>query len=125
MGFFSGVKDTFKKSEAAVLVQKLLEQQVAQGNIQFDPAPLANKLVSSIWNDKPDIFSGKFGQRPHKITTAALALLLAIETQPADFRNPAFLLSLGHLLSELEINGRLYPLNTMDEELLQGAKRAF
>lgn len=75
MGLFSGVKDTYKKSEAAVVVQNLIEENVRDGWMESNnPAQLANILVGRAWDAMPDVFSGKFGQRPHKISVAAIAL---------------------------------------------------
>ena len=41
-----------------------------------------------------------------------------------DTRN-ALIISLGNILSELEVNGRLYPLNGIDEQLLSAAMAIF
>ena len=45
MGLFSGIKSRYKKSEAAVVVQKLLEHQANVGMCDLDPRKTANKLV--------------------------------------------------------------------------------
>ncbi len=119
MGIFSGIKNTYKKSEAAVVVQCLLEHQVHTGLFNFDAAKLATKLVGLVWDYKPDVFNGNFGQRPHKITVAAFALGNGIELfDESDINRNALILSLGNILSEIETNGGLYPLNSLDHELL-------
>ena len=126
MGFFSAIKSTYKKSEAAVVVQNLLEYQAGNGDFDLDPVSYANTLVSAVWDQKPDVFDGKFGQRLHKITVAALAL--ANGANRLEERDPnwqALVLSLGKILSELEINGRLYPLNSLDHQLLESATSIF
>jgi len=128
MGFFSGIKSTYKKSEAAVVVQNLLEHQANSLIALFtlDPAQCANKLIEVIWNTKPDMFDGKFGQRPHKITVAAAALANGINLfEDGDSNRSAVILSLGNLLSEIETNGRLYPLNGIDNLLLEEAMSTF
>lgn len=123
MGLFSSIKNTYKKSEAAVVVQKLLEHKANGGWFDLDPAGLANKLVTQVWESKPDVFEGKFGQRPHKITVAASALANGILLLEDDDENKLVLvLSLGNIISELEVNGRLYPLNSLDHQLLEIAK---
>lgn len=124
MGFFSGIKNTYKKSEAAVVVQNLLEQQTRAGLFDLDPANTATQFVEHAWTQDPDIFNGKFGQRPHKITVAAFALaniIARFNGNEYTNRNAALVLSLGNILSELEVNGRLYPLNSLDHHLIENS----
>lgn len=119
MGFFSTITDTAKKAEAGVLVQNLLEHQANAGLFHLDPKKIAHKLVSKVWDAKPDVYFGKFAQRPHKITVAASALINGYEWYSSDDPNrPALLIALGNLLSELEVNGQLYSLNSLDHEIL-------
>ena len=126
MGLFSGFKNTLKKSEAAVIVQNLLQIQVDAGLLERDPAKLANTLVEAAWSSKTDIFNGGFGQRPFKLSVAAISLGMGIQhfANDEDTRN-ALIISLGNILSELEVNGRLYPLNGIDEQLLSAAMAIF
>lgn len=72
MGLFGGIKNTYKKSEAAVVVQNLLEMQVKAGMVDLDPASTATKLIDAVWTDSPHMFDGRFGQRPHKISAASV-----------------------------------------------------
>ncbi|WP_417698259.1 hypothetical protein [Psychromonas sp.] len=126
MGLFSGIKSTFKKSEAAVVVQNLLEHQLNSGLSNLDPPKTANKFVELIWDIKPDLFNGKFGQRPHKISVAAAALAHATQLFDRNDSNcNAVVISLGNVLSEIEVNGRLYPLNSLDELLIEEAMLVF
>ncbi|MCD5979201.1 hypothetical protein K3169_10010 [Pseudomonas phytophila] len=119
MGLFTGIKSTFKKTEAAVVVRNLLELQVRVGFFHSDPAKVANSLVAAVWDQKPDMFDGSFGQRPHKLSVAAVALAGGIENMEEENPDRAGLaISLANLLSEIEVNGRFYPLNGIDEELL-------
>lgn len=122
MGLFSGFKNTLKKSEAAVIVQNLLEIQVNAGLLDRDPAKLATMLVEDAWTAKPDMFNGNFGQRPFKLSVAAIALGMGIShySSDEDTKN-ALILSLGNIFNELEANGNLYPLNGIDEQLLNAA----
>ena len=53
MGLFSGVKSRYKKSEAAVVIQKLLEHQANIGLFDLDPAKVANMLIAVVWSTKP------------------------------------------------------------------------
>ena len=126
MGLFSGIKDTYKKSEAAVVVQNLLEIQVKIGCFSHDPAVFANTLIQSVWDEKPDIFSGKFGQRPHKLAVAAIALSRALSTaRQDDPHRMALLASLGKVLSESHKNAGFYPFNNIDLTLLEAAGEVF
>ena len=122
MGIFRGIKSTYKKSEAAVVVQNLLEQQVSTGLFELSPASTANKLVGGIWDQMPDVYDGKFGQRPHKITVAASALAYGVSiTEEGDQDRTALILCLGNVLMELEKNGRFYTLSNLDHELIEAA----
>jgi hypothetical protein len=127
VGFLGGIKNFFKQTEAAVVVQKLLEHQANKvGWFDLDPAQFANMLVRAAWEEEPDIFSGKFGQRPHKVSTAAIALARAVKAMPkTDSNRSAVLISLGNLLSKIERNGQFYPLNSTDEYLLEFSAKVF
>lgn len=126
MGLFRGIKSAYKKSEAAVVVQNLLENQARLGLLNRDPAKFANELIGAVWDSKPDVFEGKFGQRPFKITVAASALANGIDLlKDGDPNRDALVMSLGNILSELETNGRLYPLNSLDGELIDASMATF
>jgi hypothetical protein len=126
MGIFSSIKSTYKKSEAAVVVQNLLEHQAKSGWFDMNPASLANRLVAAVWEQKLDVFDGKFGQRPHKIAVAASALASGICLLEENDRNRyALVFSLGNILAEIEVNGTLYPFNSLDHHLLEEAASVF
>ena len=126
MGLFSGVKDTFKKSEAAVVVQNLLEEQARIGFFGLDPAKYASALIQSAWDEKPDIFGGKFGQRPHKLAVAAIALSRGLSlARQDDVHRMAILASLGKVLAEAHANAGFYPFNNLDSTLLEAAGEVF
>lgn len=126
MGIISGIKNTFKKSEAAVVVQNLLEHQSGAGLFDGDPARSATLLVEAAWQTRPDVFDGKFGQRPHKLSVAAIAFANAVQrSRPDNPNRDAFGLCLGMLLSEAESNGSFYPLTSMDHHLLSDAAAVF
>ena len=126
MWLFSGIKSTYKKSEAAAVVQTLLKHQADIGTLNLDSVLLANKLVALVWDSKPDIFNGKFGQRPHKITVAAFALANGIDLVAKDKQNQnALAIALSTILSEVETNGTLYPFNSLDHQLLETSMAIF
>jgi len=122
MGLLDGFKDIKHKSDAAVIVQNLLEHQARAGLYSLDPASEATRLVEIVWLSHRDLFSGKFGQRPHKITVAASAIANGLNLYQADEPNRnALLLSLGKIFSELAVNERKYALNSLDQELLEAS----
>ena len=126
MGLFSGIKNTYKKSEAAVIVQNLLEHQQKMDYFDQDPGSTATRLVGDLWDDKPDLFNGSFGQRPHKLSIAAAALAEGLTDQwPNESCRNAVLICLGLALSEVERNGSLYPFNGIDEQLIALAASRF
>lgn len=122
MNFLKAVKNTYKKSEAAVVVQNLLEIQAKAGHFNDDPAQAANKLIGDVWDKSPHLFDGRFGQRPHKISVAAVAISNAINDMGAgkSLQSP-LAICLGNILSEIEVNGKLYPLNNLDADLIESA----
>lgn len=126
MGLFSGIKNTYKKSEAAVIVQNLLEELKQNGLFDSDPAIVANKLVEAAWETRPDVFSGKYGERPHKLSLAAYSLANAIDKLDRDSRTRATLqIPFGQLMREIVRNAKSYPFNEVDHILLSGAAQLF
>lgn len=124
MRLFAGIKDTFKKSEAAVIVQNLLEMQQKNGFFDTDPASSATHLIDAVWAKKPHLFDGRFGQRPHKISLAAAAFSNALDILEVGQPNSnCFAMCLGNILNEISVNGKLYPLNSLDIDLLDGAAK--
>jgi len=127
MGLFGGIKSNWKKSEAAVIVQNQLEM-VQKGWIldsSHDPSKLATLLVATAWDSMPDVFNGKFGQRPHKLSVAAIAFALGIQTSNDDEYQSALLVALGNILSHIDVNGSFYPFNSTDERILLSASQVF
>lgn len=126
MGLFSGIKDNIKKSEAAVCVQNLLEQQQKIDYFTGNPANYASSIVQAAWDERPHVFNGKFGQRPHKISVAAIvlsrALSLSSEGDPNRF---ALLACLGTAVAEAHTNAGFYPFNNLDMTLIEAAGEVF
>lgn len=126
MGLFSGIKSNWKKSEAAVIIQNLLEIQQKAGLLNLDPAKTANTLIGNVWETMPDVFDGKFGQRPHKLSVAVAALATGIKTlRLFEDDQVSLLIALGTALREVETNGSFYPFNSIDNRLLTSAAELF
>jgi hypothetical protein len=122
MGFINSVRTRYRMSQAAVAVQNLLEPHAKIGMLERDPALLANRLVADIWAENPDVFEGKFGQRPHKIAVAAIALANGVRIFSDDLalRN-TFVIALGEIIKELNANAGLHLFNSLDHDLLNRA----
>lgn len=128
MGFFSAVKDAYKKSEAAVIVQNLIEEnnRVVWFEENGNPAQFANTLVGRAWDAMPDVLSGKFGQRPHKLSIAAVALSRYIESLGLEHQSSVPLVfALGKILQQVQVNEAFFGFNSTDVHLLAEASNVF
>jgi len=123
LGWF---KNTLHKSHGAVVAQNLIEMHAKTLWIDIDAHATATRLVAEAWDDNPDLFDGRYGQRPHKISVAAAALsrpfVLGIENRE---KLNLFAMCIGSILAELEKQGNRYPLSGLDHEILQAAGRHF
>lgn len=127
MGLFDGIRNTWKKSEAAVIVQNLLDDLVKMGMMDDgEKGKLANVMVGRVWDAKPDIFSGTFGQRPHKFCIAAVTFSYAIESFGIEHETtPAFAFALGRILEQIQLNGHFMGLNSSDTFLIEAATKVY
>ena len=124
----------FKKSDAANAVQKLLEHQVSAGLFSDDPIAAARKYIDDAWQDKPQVFNGYSGHRPHKLSVVAYALALATKKMQYshDKNFEGTMNALDMALLEVHMNGHRYPLTSADnipiseaEEMLSEAQSSF
>lgn len=125
MGSFDRFKNAGKMAAAAVIIENLLKDY-KRINPLFDAdiSGSANLFVRDVWESKPDIFEGKFGQRPYNMATAASALAMAVTRIPLSSRNRnGPLWALTHILEEIEVNGNLYPFSSMDKQLFEEARQ--
>jgi hypothetical protein len=125
MGLFGGIKDTMRKSEAAVIAQNLLEIQANRGIFFGNAAALANEMIGKAWDEKPHFFNGSKTDRPHKLTVAAISLAHFCKNNPDDPSQEAVLTSLGMALDEASRNGKKYGFRQIDVQLLNGAAAIF
>lgn len=129
MGLLSGIRALGRKSQAAVVVQKLLEQQMAHGLLNADPSPhmLANKLVEVVWDRNPKVFDSG-GELPHKLSVAAAALASGVNALARTGEREAMLAlltSLGAVLTELVATGDRLGLRAADLYLVDQAESVF
>lgn len=119
---FSFLKDTFKKSETAALVARLLDFQKKNGIGNLNSNKFANEIVHMLWEQKPEIFQGKTGVRPHKMASTAMALCNGFAILEGDSRNKlAILAALANVLTESSENRSLYKFSRLDEDLFERA----
>lgn len=123
---FKWARNTLRKSEAAVIVQQVLEAHAAFGPPPFNPATLANELVALVWSWKPDIFEGRLGKQPHKMSVAATALTAGLLKFSNDSDAELIVhLSLGAVLLDLLNNEPFYDLAGPDRWLIDRANEAY
>jgi len=129
---FKGIKDNFKKAEAAVVVENLLQIQIESGflDMTLSVKDLANKMVQQAWDLKPDLLGGRFGTRPHKLSVAIFTVSVAIistgnskSESSLELQN-ACLIMFSNLINELDVNGRLYKLTETDDVIVELAVKA-
>ncbi|MBV6413775.1 MAG: hypothetical protein OMOMHJEC_01594 [Xanthomonadales bacterium] len=127
MSLFAGLRNTYNKAEAALIVKNLLDEAVKDGVMEpGGESQMASSLVGSVWNALPDVFSGTFGLRPHKVITAASALAHGLENPELAFPSQeALLLSLGRLLNLVQKNDPLFGFNSADRCLLEGISECY
>ena len=120
--------DRYRKAQAAVVVQGLLEHVGAKMPwfALETPGFVANRIVAAAWDLRPDLFDGRHGLRPTKIGVAAAALAHAVVTLPqhGQIYGPAGA-ALTVLLTQIEQKGDFMALNSADANLIQQAFEAF
>ena len=117
---FSAIKNTYHKSLGAVVAQNLLEMHAKNLHQEIDAHMVANRLVEAAWTESAHLFDGRFGQRPFKSSIAAAAFGAAIDNSATGFdQRCLYAMCLGTILREIEMNGHRYPLNGIDQEILQ------
>ncbi|MEZ5919095.1 MAG: hypothetical protein R3D66_04030 [Alphaproteobacteria bacterium] len=122
-GWFTKLISLYKKSDAATSVQNLLEHQAKYGVFEGDPASTATEYVQAAWDDKPHVFDGRFGKRPHKLSIVVYALALAVCElhNRSDDQLAPVLIALTNAMSEVEANGAYYPLTSVDRTIMEEA----
>ena len=126
----NGFKAILRKTVGAATLQGLLEHVRDTYRVPVDAAALANRLVENLWHAYPDIYGGRFGRQPHKLTTVALALKVEVHRCMECGKTAGdyfFVLNaaLSDVLKSYEVNGRLYPFTSMDHELFGLATQTY
>jgi hypothetical protein len=119
MGLFDGFVTSWKLSEAAVIVQGLLERQPGAQTIKEGPARFAHTLVQSEFDGNQDLYSGNKGGRPSKYVLAACSLRGGVESNAEDkLIRCTLLLCLGNLMMYIAGNASKEKFSLNDMRLL-------
>ncbi len=119
MGFLKGIVNTWKKLEAAVVVQNLLEKEEFLDKLDRPIKDLANYLVGVAWAKREVMMNGRHSLRLYKASIAAIALAEGLEKITPGHPNWLTMLrSLTTLMEEMEANSSHYPLSDIDQRFL-------
>jgi hypothetical protein len=117
----SAFKDKYHKSQASCLIESLVRDLSTKGFPYQLKSPIRDWSISVVedgWRSKPDMLSGKFSSRPHKLTVALYCIAVAskkVLDRSDDQQLLSFLLMLyATLIREVEVNGNLYGLTRVD-----------
>lgn len=117
---FKGIKDNWKKAEAAAVIEAALTDMRQAGTYDRDPAKGANAIVQKAWETQPEIFDGRSGVRPHKLTVAIVSMSMMVENMnpESDYFTP-FMVSLGVMLQGAAANATQLGFTRTDEHLIE------
>lgn len=122
---FGKVATMMRMSEAAVVVQNLLEYHCRGTQAGQNAAKIANMLVQRVHDLRPEVVQGKKGTRPHKASLAAAALAVGLgKVADVPEQRDQILAALRELLFEVQTKPHLYALSLVDHALLEGAEEA-
>lgn len=123
---FGGIKNNWKKSEAAVFIQNLFEGLQQQGMFPGNPAAIANKIIDKAFEGRPEIFDGSRGVRPHKVAYAAAALgMVGAEADRGGQLIVPVMMALGIILRDVEANYLAYSFSPLDKNLIETSRSIF
>lgn len=119
------IKDTLRRSEAAVVVERALQHHHVLGPPPFDIPKVADALVQALWQTRPDILSGKRGAPPHKASVAALALAAGLHEFEQDSEARRLIgVTLSAVLFDMIQNRQSYRFHQGDFAMLELADKA-
>lgn len=128
MDLFEAKSSTGNSAEAVAAIESLLDQQVRIGLLVGDAKTLAGRLVTQVWAQKPALFEGRLGPKPHQIAVAAIALAAGARLEAYRNNEPlrsSYTFALGLILSEVASNAHAYALHHVDHLLLDAAAATF
>ncbi|MFC4526178.1 hypothetical protein ISN76_19875 [Dyella halodurans] len=128
MDLFEAKSSAGTHVEAATALESLLDQQRRNGLLQGDAKALAERLVSQVWAQKPELFEGRIGPQPHPIAIAAIALAAGARLEA--YRNNdalrcSYTFALGLVLDDIATHAPAYSFQPVDHLLLDAAAATF
>jgi hypothetical protein len=124
MGPFEAPWGNNSQLQATMTVTRVLSRLAEQGLLDGAPGTLADQLVTQVWATKPDIFEGKIGPKPHKVSVAAIALASATHRAAQrgnEIQCGTYMLGLGLLLDDIARAAKKYRFHDVDLQLLDAA----
>jgi hypothetical protein len=123
---FGAIRETYQLSSAAAFAQGVLENLTATGLFSVDPKALAHRVVAMTFARDKDVFNGKKGPKPHKMSMAALAFAQGMRhyDRHSDEYMASYL-ALGAILMEFEVRGGNYSLNGKDAAFIEIGAREY
>jgi hypothetical protein len=109
-------------------IELLLDQQVTNGLLVGDPKTLAGRLVTQVWAQKPELFEGRLGPKPHQLAVAAIALASGVRLEAYRNNEPlrsSYTFALGLILDGIAANAHAYAFHPVDHQLLDAAAATF
>jgi hypothetical protein len=125
---FEAKSSTANSTEAETAIESLLDQQVRNGLLAGNPKALASRLVTQVWAQKPALFEGRLGPKPHQIAVAAIALAAGARLEAYRNNEPlrsSYTFALGLILDEIASNAHVYAFHHVDHQLLDAAAATF
>mgnify|MGYP005988624429 CR=1 FL=1 len=126
MSLFSFFPNLLAKAKASIIVENLLIIQNERFNFDNNISKTSQELINQVFESMPDVYEGKFGVRPHKVTIAISALAEGLNK--INVENKLFtpyLLSLATALNEVEINSGFYSFTNIDYTLIDTSVKIF
>ena len=114
-----GIVTTWRLNQAMGVTRNLLEMHGKGTHFGSNAAEVAHRLVKIAYGQRPSLFDGFEGARPHKLSVAAAALAMGVKIFD-DNRGAQLVVVLGLGTILLEITGKphLYSFNMQDNRLL-------
>lgn len=128
MDLFEARFRTGNSAEAADAIESLLDLQARNGLLVGDPRAMAERLVTQVWAQRPALFEGRTGLKPHQIAVAAIALAAGMRLEA--YRNDealrsSYTLALGLILNDIALHAHAYSFHPVDHQLLDAAAATF
>lgn len=119
MGIFTRFGNIWAQSNAAIVAENML--LLSEPDLDRAVSKEFSKIcINKAWEIYPDVFNGRYGQRPHKIITALVGMAQVLNSTE---RNHSYfkllLLATSKLFQEIEKNRSLYPFKSIDYKMIE------